>query len=244
MNKSKVFIGIIAICLAIGVFERLLYCIRYPVMVRDSYIYFNIIKEWNATGQFRTEGTLPPLSLYLLRIPSHFFSYDIMKGGVLVNVLFGIAIIALSILIVHCICNKLVVDFIFGILVSTHPTLVYYSCQMTRENSYLLFVFLSCLTLIIGIQKNRMIYFMLTGLFSAATYLCRHEALELIPITVLTIVFFGEKKVWFACITRILVFMLFYAVSFALITHLIGIPMQYYYGYYEEFENKTLDIEL
>lgn len=241
MKKSKVFIGIIAICLAIGVFERLLYCIRYPVMVRDSYIYCDIIKEWNATGQFRTEGTLPPLSLYLLRIPSHFFSYDIMKGGVLVNVLFGIAIIALSILIVHCICNNLVVDFIFGILVSTHPTLVYYSCQMTRENPYLFFMFLTCLMLIIGTQKKRMIYFMLTGLFSAAAYLCRHEALELVLITILTIFFFSEKKAWRVCLKRLFVFMLIYIISFAVITYSIGIPIQYYYGYYEELENKTLE---
>ena len=213
-------------------------------MVRDSFIYYQIINDWNSTGQFKTEGTIPPLSLYFLRIPSHFFQYDIMKGGVLVNVLLGIAIVVISIMIVHCICNSLIVDLIFGLLVATHPKLVYYSCQMTRENSYLFFVFLSCLTLIIGNQKKRMIYIMMTGVFAAAAYLCRHEALELIPITVLTIVFFSEKKAWTACLKKILAFSLFFVLSFAVITHLIGVPMQYYYGYYEEFENKSLEIDL
>lgn len=241
-NNSKKIISIILFCSFLGLCERLFHLIEYPVIARDSYIYYNILKEWNETGTIAQGGTTPPLALFLFRIPSLLFNYDIIKGGIIINVLLGELIVALAIIISYTIRKNYLFNLTVGILTSTHPTLVHYSCQMTRETSYLAFIEFSCLFLIIFIKRQNIFYIILSGLFSAIAYSCRHEALELIPIALFAIISFTHQKTFLRYAKEIFTYLFSFMVTFVSIPFLIGIPICYYKGYYIEFLSKCLVI--
>jgi len=102
-NKKIVFHFLLAFCVVLGFAIRIGYFFRFPVQSRDSYIYCELIKEWNSTHIIPTyqEKTIPPLGIFLLREPSYLFDYDVIKGAVLVNMILGLLIIVILMLIAY-----------------------------------------------------------------------------------------------------------------------------------------------
>ena len=148
MKKNVLFLSTI-ICIIIGIVLREAYLLKYPVPVRDSYKYYEFIKEWNSFSEGPTNGKYPPLGLFILKIPYSLYNYDIIKGSTLINNILGVAIIILAIRIAFLLSNNYFTTISTGLIFGTHPTLVKYSCEAIRENTYIFFLFLSFLELII-----------------------------------------------------------------------------------------------
>ena len=187
INKRQFFVFFF--CLILGLFVRLCHIIRYPVQPRDAYAYEFVISEWEKTNTISDQISFFPFSLWILRIPNHFFNYDIVKGAVVINLLLGLLIIAVSIQILSLLFKKNSVILISGCIVATHPAFVDYSCSCLRENCYLFFSILSLLFLVMYFRKIEIPYLLPSSLFAAIAFLCRLEGLEF-SFVFLIIVFF------------------------------------------------------
>ena len=81
------------ICVALGGLIRVIYCVVYPVPVRDAFQYKEFIELWNDSGIIPSDSSLPPLSMFLLKTPYSLFEYDVIKGGTIINIVLGLGII-------------------------------------------------------------------------------------------------------------------------------------------------------
>ena len=228
---------IIAVSVGVGFIIRLLYCICYPVPVRDAFSYQKIIEEWNETGILPDTEAYPPLGLFLLKAPSSLFSIDTIKGGVIVNMLLGLGIIILSICISYQIIRSHFVVGLVGLIVATHPTLVGYSCQLLRENSYLFFCDFSILFAIRFYKDKRIPNLLGTAFFSAAAFLCRHEAIEMLLFYSIFILLWNKEELKRRMINCTVLFTFFFLTCIS-ISYAIGVPLEYYKSYTEKYTKK------
>ncbi len=178
-----------------GLIVRLLYCIIFPVQPRDTYKYVEIIQEWESTGVLQDKIDFFPLSLWIMKIPHRFFRYDIVKGGIIVNLLLGIMIIIITMKIIESVFGSKNGLLLFtGIILATHFALIHYSCKFLRENSYLFCFVLAIYTIIKAMKKNRNELLILSGILCAAATLCRLEGIELAVIVPVLIIYIFESK--------------------------------------------------
>ena len=173
---------IAVLCMLTGLICRMAYCIRYPVQPRDSYKYEWVIALWEETGEISDQITFFPLSLWILKTPYHLFRYDIMKGGIIINILLGVLIIFFSVIIADRIFENKYVVACVGLLVATHPMLVRFSCTFLRENTYLFFSVIAFSCFFHYYIRPKFFSVFLCSLFSALAFLCRLESLEVFAI--------------------------------------------------------------
>ena len=228
-NKNSLFY-IILVSLILGGIVRIAYLWVYPVPVRDAYTYCEFIGEWISSGRIPEDagGGFPPLGLYLFKQTGTILNLDIIKSGTIVNMLAGLLIIATLGTIAHTIIPFS--PFVLGVsLVSaTHPRLVDYSCQATRENTYLLFTGLSILFFIRYLKSNdRLCLVVVSAVFACAAFLCRHEGFELLILANCVILLYQKKPI-LKRLKTVLLFSATYVLSFFLISQLIGVPLSYY----------------
>ena len=133
LNKTYLLCFLISL---IGIADRMAYCIHYPVQPRDAYMYKMHIIDWEKTGILSDIFDGIPFSLWILKAPYHFYQFDIIKSGIVINSLLGIFIIIVSILIADELFKNIYVSFIAGLIFATHPILVRFSCSLLRENFY------------------------------------------------------------------------------------------------------------
>ncbi len=236
-RKGKRLFLITTVCVLIGSIVRIAYCLKYPVPVRDSYEYMFIIREWIETNSIPIEKPIPPLGLFLMKIPTTYFGYEIIKGGIVINILLGLLIIITLIKISDEITPSPLLALCIGILSATHPTLIRYSCEMLRENSFLLFssfAVISCIRFLKGTTG----YLILASICLAAGYLCRHEGIEFAFFFGALILFNPKielKKRGLYSMIYIVLFMF----SLVAISLCIGIPKEYYYTYLNDYKNSA-----
>ena len=101
----------------------------------------------------------------------------------------GQLIIILSILSFRELSDNKTGLWLVGLVTSTHPTLIHYSCVLLRENTYLLFCIMSINLLILWYKRKKITYILLGGVTAALSFLCRYEGLEIGLIYVLIILF-------------------------------------------------------
>lgn len=221
---------VVLFCTAIGGIIRILYCWKYPIPVRDSYKYYETIQQWNLTQNI-PNSHFPPLGLYIMRLPSIVFNnLDVLKGGIILNVVLGLLLIILTIHLSYYISNSYMIALISGIIVATHPMMVELSCQMLRENSYLICCILFAYCMLKYLSNNKKRNIISASFFSTCAVLCRFEALELSIILVVLIL--TQKKLSAKRkIADFMVFNIICIISFFAITHLIDIPLSYYKEY-------------
>ena len=182
-------LAITVFCVVLGLLFRLFYILRYPVQSRDAYTYRGLIEQWEETGEIVDRISFFPLSIWIMKIPHHFFHYDIIKSGILVNIVLGILLIIISI---HILCryfkNNYVI-FLAGCIIATHPAMVRFSCSLLRENTYLLFSLLALSALSQYSSKTDLPSLVAAGIFGALAFLCRLEGIEILAITGLAFFF-------------------------------------------------------
>lgn len=241
-NKKKYFFFAETISLILGGIIRVLHVLVYSVPVRDSYEYIEQIILWQKTGQLSIENKTPVLGLLLLRLPNDLWGIDILSGGICMNILLGLLIMLILMTIATKIADSFLITLATGLISATYPTLVHYSCQMIRENSYLFFFSLAALSMVNYAKKAKMFPVIMCGLFTACAILCRYEAIE-IPLFCLTCFFAIQTKKRYA--HRFLDYSIYlfsctiFFLSFSLI---LGRPVNYYKDYFIKAQ-KSLQIE-
>ena len=232
-KSSAFFLFLTAVaCMILGGIARVAFLIHYPVHVRDSYRYAKIIESMDFTDL----GT-PAVGVYFLSIPHRYFHYDIIRGCIVMNVCIGVLIILLTIFISNIWFKNSYAAFLTGIVAATTPSLIYYSCNLLRENFYLLFI--ECFIIFETKQYKGSSLFntFMCSLFATLTMLVRIEGMELFIIFVFVEIFIRWKKkkqlylnvLYFITSTLFVLLILFYVFSF---------PINY--GYYLVRLNKAI----
>lgn len=227
MHRTNIFF--IAVVLALSYVFRLYTCIVDPIPVRDAYVYQSILEHWNNYKELPADCYIPPLSLWLLRIPSYYFGYDIIKGGIIINMLLGLGIVFVVLFTCKKLMTSRIVFFVIGMLIAIHPSLVYYSAQMLRENSYLFFSSLFLYYLVCHIKKQKTSNLILASLFSSMALLCRYEAIELFIVlnTIIILIDIVNKKTS-RTIFHLATILAIFGVSLYMTSMLIGVSFDYY----------------
>lgn len=189
INNEKKLFAITIFCAVLGLLFRLFYFLRYPVQTRDAYFYQVLIEQWETNGEIVDRISFFPLSIWIMKIPYHLFHYDIIKGGILINILLGILLIIVAIKILSRLFKNNYVVFIAGCILATHPALVRFSCSLLRENSYLLFSLLAFSALLKYCIKKDLLNLVAVGIFGALAFLCRLEGIEFLAIVCLALLF-------------------------------------------------------
>ena len=227
-QKNNVFFYVILGCLIIGAITRIVYCLRYPVPVRDSFEYYEIIDVWNKTGRIPKGDCAPPLALFLLRLPSALFGLNILDGGICVNVLLSLLSIIVFMRLAQFFVSSWFFSVLIGIIFATHPQLVHLSCQPIREIPYLFFTILSIYAVILYAKRNRGYFLALCSFFTGCAILCRYEAIENIFLILLMILVLKGKKSLKKRIGTGILYAAGCFVSILFVLFLIGIPVDYY----------------
>lgn len=243
-RKKTLFLESV-ICMSIGMIARVFYCWKYFVPVRDSYDYEEYIKQWIAYKTIPEDALFPPLGPFILRIPALYFGTDIIKGGIIVNVLLGLCFISVIIMLSREITSSEYAAVCSGLLAATHPTLVYYSCQLLRENTFLLFAGLAALSAIryIKFKSPNRFLIVFTAFFAVLSCMCRHEGIELIVLFGLLFFLIPRQRKHWGRIRTVSLFVLSCLVSVIITSAAIGISADFYASYPAIFE-KYLNPEL
>ena len=187
-QKERTSLLIYVFCVGIGLLARVSYLIIYYIPVRDSYSYIEYIRQWEETGKI-PEVAVPPFAMFLLKIPYHYWQYDIMIGGTIMNMMMGLFIILEIMFAINLLFNSPFATLSAGLIAATHPKLVQYSVGLLRENSYLMFICLSGVSLCYYFKKNKIEAIIGCGIFVAMCNLCRIEGIEILFICTLIIAF-------------------------------------------------------
>ena len=226
-SKQNLFL-IDILCVALGGLIRVIFCIVYPVPVRDAFKYKEFIELWDYYGIIPSDSYFPPLSMFLLKTPYSLFEYDVIKGGVIINIVLGLGIIITLINVSYEIFPSIFAALCSGLLVATHPSFIQYSCQMTRENSYLFFSCLATLFFIKSLNRaSKPFYVVYAALFSSCAFLCRFEALELFAIFIFLIICSNLKSIPTG-MKKLFLFSSFSIISFGSIIYIMNIPFSYF----------------
>ena len=213
-------------CLILAYVIRLFYCILYPIQPKDAYIYIKYIIQWEEQGKPIPiiEDIYYPLSLWLLKAPHHFFGMEIVKGGIILNLLLGILIVALLMTIARLFFKEDKIILFVGLIAATHPMLVHFSCVFLRENTYLFFSLLTFYCLAKYCMRFDLIDLVGTGLFGSLASLCRIEGLEFIIVISLVLFLFVyvKKKQVYKAIRHFIVFVLAFGGTHIVIMHFLG----------------------
>ena len=228
IDRKRLF-AIQIIILVIAIAFRITYCFRYPVPVRDSYKYQEHIETLQKTGTIcDQEIYTPPLALYILGFPSKHWDCGIIKGGICIDVVFGLLIILVATEICAMTIPSLFIVFMIGAIFSTHPNMVYYSCQCLRENSFILLSLLATWASLLSIRKGSATGIVLAGAFAAWAIQCRYEALELLLFIPPALMLFASGKTYFKRIVLCGLFLASILATFFLTNAALGIPLSYY----------------
>lgn len=223
----------------VGLFFRVIYLLKYPVPVRDSYEYSLLFQSNSIKWELLENNPIPPLTLFLLNLPNSLFYCGFICGGIIVNIVLGVMIIFLFSKMAIAIIQSNIIALGIGLLVATHPTLIHYSCQPIRENSFLFFYSLSVISLITYCKTRSYGHILFGGACAAATCLCRHEGFELILIYCLFILFLS-KQFFFTRLQQVAVFFLSFSVSFCTILRIINYPSLFAVKYIESIVQKYI----
>ena len=241
-KKTNLLFLINVICVIAGGIVRIAYCFNYPVPVRDSYVYYDLIEKWNRTGEIPLDKVIPPLGLYLLRMPCHLLFCDIIKGSICINIILSLSTIVVFIVLSSKILKSNALLLLCGIMFASHPRLVQYSCQATRETSYLFFTCNALFIILYYVKTCRVWYLVLSGVLACCAIMCRYEGFESFVICFFCILLAQNTKL---SIKRRLqncgIFILSYIACFFLIMRMFDIsPMFYHHVLWVAMRTTTL----
>jgi len=192
-NKRILFIVFIVI---ISLFLRSFYIIKYPINSRDAYRYQHLIENWEKDKSFNKSRTLPPLAIYIMRIPYAFANINAIKGGVIVNNILGIMIVLMLTLIVEMLFHNSYLSFYSGIVAATHFSLIMYSCNALRENTYLLGVCAVIASMLKYRMTSKFFYILAMAFWTSWVVLSRYEGIELLLVMPIIIFFISKGNIY------------------------------------------------
>ncbi len=212
---------------SVALFWRILcYFIQNQDLSRDAVQYLNLAAYWHENGGFGAVAAAypfsqcPPFFLYLLQAGNH-FGIPCEVWGIGINV----AASSLLAVIFYLTARKLELGelpaFFIGLLAAVHPTLVTYSLQPQRESLYLLFLGCAILSCVYLIREGIPAYAAGVGLFAALGAEIRYEALEMLPLFILVLLWMKRFRThsW----TKVVVMGMLFAAGFLLVTGILAV---------------------
>lgn len=169
---------------------------------RDSILYLDFAHIWGQTSELplylfeKNIIWMPVFPIYLYQLFER-IGLPLEASAIAINIILG------SLLpLIFYFCIKLVTEDRFlalgsALFLAVSPSAIDVAVQAQRDTMYLFFSGLVMLFLILVMQKDRVIYWLLVALFSVLSFLCRYEALELYICTLGIIVWkytISEKK--------------------------------------------------
>lgn len=236
-NKSIIALTIILL-LSLGI--RLCYIIKYPIPVRDALNYKRIVEEWIDYGTFmlNRNDDIPPLFLYIVKELHISTEIDILSVGTIVNMIAGLFIVMVIFLIGNMIFKNLTLSIFLGLIAASHPKLISFSCQMLRENTYLLGVTFFLYFLLSSIRKITYGKVMTLGIITSVTVMIRHEGLELLLLTLILLVnqILSKKIKTNKLLLLLSTYMISILMGLFLLNQIMGIKLEYYNNYINQFQ--------
>lgn len=198
-NTKRAFVGkgilLLGIVL-IGYILRFLIGMNATIS-RDGIWYIRYSMGWhaeNALSKWHTNDTF--LFVYILKQMLLFETNPVLVGLSL-NIVLGVCFIVLTFLFIKCLTGNSIASFLCSFLVAVHPTFIFLSADVLREN---LFLCLSALSLICAFydKKNsfQSAYIIAASLFTSCAILTRAEGVLLLPFLVMCILI--RHKLYFA----------------------------------------------
>jgi len=174
MKKYRFLWIILVLSLFIRVFKiHLVYCIA-----PDGIAYINAAKDLITGRGFNP--TWPPLYPFFLSVFWHFIS-DPELSGQLVSTVFGVLTVGIVYVMFQNIFNEKI-GIITALFAAFHPYLVRYSAETLADS---LFTFFITVVVYLGwlvINKKKLYYVLLTGIFTALAYLTKPEGVFLLVV--------------------------------------------------------------
>lgn len=219
-DKNNRFFITTIICILLGGLLRISFIIKYPVQPRDSYRYESTIIQWEEKKDIPKESK-GVINLWILSLPHKIFGIDIIKGGIIINLIAGLFLIVIIPGIIRLIFKKGSIVLFSQLLVSTHPQLIRFSTVFLRENIFILFLSLSIYYLVKHIRRNSSLNIYFSAVTASFAFLCRLEGLEIPIIASFLIMVFQRKK----SVITILLFITLYLFTTFITINLLGYNM-------------------
>lgn len=185
-HRNQISYFVVVLIVLTAFLCRLAYYFKYPVQWRDAYAYKSISDVWDNTKHyplFQDDEELnyvPPFPLFIFNKLSLIFNSSYFISGVAVEIVLG----SFLVFIIWKGCMLLHLGVISSIMISLiacfHHTLLDFSTQVTRDNLYLFFSAIALLHFLNIIYTRSFFHSICFGLFSALSFLCRYEAIELL----------------------------------------------------------------
>ena len=171
---------------------RIIKLILDPVLLRDSAAYLKLAEIWYNSGDYLqttvNSFVVPPLPIYTIRKMME-WEYSSEVAGRSIALFLNSMLPVLGYIALSKLFKSKAIRFTGVLFLLLHPSLVSYSIQPLRENYYLFFSGLTIIAVIHAIQKNSLKDWGICGVLSAFTFFCRYEALELLLICPVILLF-------------------------------------------------------
>lgn len=210
-----------------------------PTISRDGVLYIKLADIWRQTGNFSTvveqlgEHRIPPLFLYLMKLLMN-IGFSGNTSGIVLNLFSGACLPFLVYLIVQEIQDDKRISLASSLLIALNPTVISLAVEVQRDMIYLLFVGLFIFFFLRVIKSGHVYDWVICGIISAVSFLCRHESIEFLFIAVLYLIsslIFEREKYRKKILCAIVFFMIFCITTFALIFYM-GVEKYCFSKYY------------
>lgn len=201
---------ILLIVFIVGLFLRILKLAIDPLLLRDSVFYLNQAEAWSESGKYQAiiqdgNGITPPLPIYLIK-EIMAWGYNAEIAGRSISMFLGSMVPVLGYVIAIKVFKDVWTALLCAFLLCLHPSLVSISTQPIRENQYLFCIGVVAICLIDGIIQQRLRYFFWGGVFLSIAIYSRYEALEMLIIVPLIVLFLALRKIMparylYSCLT-------------------------------------------
>jgi 4-amino-4-deoxy-L-arabinose transferase-like glycosyltransferase len=222
-NNKGVLLKLEVLCLMLGALIRILYCLIYPVQPRDAYYYISLAEEIKQTGRIVEKINFYPLSIWLMSIPSRILDYNTAKGGIIVNLLFGLVCIVVAMEIAGKVFKKNSVALFIGLLLATNNSLIRFSCVFLRESIFICFTIISLYFLANYYIKGNLVSILGISIFGVLALMCRLEGIEICVLFIITEIFilFTKKNTIKKTIIHSIVFILLFFIMTVVLSEIM-----------------------
>ena len=234
-ENAVLYRWLLAAAIIFGIFLRLYLFWQEPQLCRDAIYYLELASIWSKGSfssliEYNATFQIPPVMLGFIQLFIR-AGFSPLVAGISLNLFAGTVLIPIFYLIAKYLFESRKAGVTAAFLTAFNPVLTDYSTDVMRENFMLLFLALALLGILLGFRRNT-IWFAPGGFFTVFGIFSRYEALEVMPLLVLTFVLFGIFRIhpWKKLFIGSGLFIIGMIAAFILILSVCGISANYFLG--------------
>lgn len=219
------------------------FCLRFfswwmePTISRDGVKYIGFVQSWRQFSAFddffaaNPLFNIPPFFIYLTEFISRNAGVSPEYAALALNIVLGALLVLIAFDLLKEAGASAVICWCAAILTAVHPVLISYSIQVQRENLYLFFCSLFGSCAIRALKRNSPVWWIGAGVFSSGAFLTRYEGGELFLLGSILPFWSGWcQRKWQKAMVGISLFFLSSMVCFLMLTWLLQVPLDFYFG--------------